>query len=228
MWPENTRFARFRDKMQVFFLGFLLGIVLGGGFFVLKLDQYVKELALYKSLTEKNQDYENVTPDALQENNAVEPKKTRKKVTKAVNDSLVINENPSGDSTLPSVFEGGDEDNIVVKKDQLIATRSIAVVMLSQDKNNDSLIRTEAGIKDESGKQLTFEFWKSPLNYKGYKMSRSRVVLFGFGNEDVSGVVRFNGSTYLKTTAGVFRLENSSELRQLERVTDEGLIAKLQ
>ena len=48
-----SRLSYFRDKLQVFFLGLLFGLVIGGGFFLLKMDQYVKELSFYRSITAK-------------------------------------------------------------------------------------------------------------------------------------------------------------------------------
>ena len=63
----RPRTSFFRDKLQVFFLGLLLGLVLGGGFFLLKLDQYVKELSFYKSLTEEKKDKNDLTATLFHE-----------------------------------------------------------------------------------------------------------------------------------------------------------------
>src|SRR4051812_41916314 len=41
-----------KDKIQIFLIGLLLGILLGGSFFILKLDGYFKQLSFYKRAVE--------------------------------------------------------------------------------------------------------------------------------------------------------------------------------
>ena len=108
----RSRFSYFRDKLQVFFLGFLLGIVLGGGFFLLKFDSYIKDLSFYKSLTNK---------DDKDANDLDQPKETSDK-PKTTKDPLAKHKNYSGtdnvamstppdsvsaDSTLQSILTNG-------------------------------------------------------------------------------------------------------------------------
>jgi hypothetical protein len=215
----RSRFSYFRDKLQVFFLGFLMGIVLGGGFFVLKLDQYVKDLALYKSLTEKDPQPEHELSDPDKEE--VKPKKKPKK-TVTVTDTPATDTTDlvaAGDTSLPSVFDTDNSDEIVIRKDELLGQRSVALYDLNQSPGD-----TTAGSKA----YFTVEFWRSPLNYKGYKFSRTRLVLFGFAQEDVASMYRLENETFLKTGSGVFRIEPATDFRQLERVTDEALIAQMQ
>ncbi|HEU4718606.1 MAG TPA: hypothetical protein VFU15_12265 [Bacteroidia bacterium] len=215
----RSRFDHFRDRTQVFLLGFLLGIVLGGGFFVLKIDQYVKELNFYKSLTQKDD-----TDDKNVKSDDTVPGKPRTHRTKKENVRTDTAEKAqalqtSGDSVPPSVFSD-DDDNIVVKKDELLGQKPFGVIDLKEVKDDSTASVTP-------GKSVTVEFWKSPLNYRGYKFSRNRLVLFGFETEDVESVYSLDNAIYVKSVTGVFRVDPTTDFRQMERVTDESLIARM-
>jgi hypothetical protein len=220
----RSRFAFFRDKLQVFFLGLLLGLVLGGGFFVLKLDQYVKELSFYKSLTEKKDKNDLDVPEL--KTDTEKPKaKTHKKenrIQDSTNSSYSSNSN-SSDTTSPYVYVGNNpNDNIVVRTDEMLGQKSYSVVSMDTKNPADSLSQPE--IKPAS---VDIEFWLSPLNYHGYKFSRNKVVLFGYSQNDLVSVIKLDNVTFLKCLTGVFRLEPSADFRQMERVTDESLLSRL-
>ena len=226
----RSRFSYFRDKLQVFVLGFLLGIVLGGGFFLLKLDSYVKELSFYKSLTEKDEKDLNDLDKLADENK--NPKKTKTKKSDSRNYGLTDNvamssDSASGDSTSQMDYSneaGGDE--IIVRKDELLGQKTIAVNNLDHPEEHDSITGKPAA--DNPKSYLTVEFWKSPLNYRGYKYSRNKLVIFGLETGDIESIFKTENSTYLKSSIGLFRLETSTDFRQMERVTDESLISKMQ
>ncbi len=42
--------SNFRERSQLFLLGLMFGLLIGCGFFILKLDDYFKELSVYKSV----------------------------------------------------------------------------------------------------------------------------------------------------------------------------------
>ena len=90
-------------------------------------------------------------------------------------------------STSDSTFNQKDtsisknEGSIKILEEQLMQTRSIQV------KNNikvektvaDSLLSNDLGINNQERKTYLLEFWKHPLNSKGYKMNGSKIVLYG-------------------------------------------------
>lgn len=223
----RSRFSYFRDKLQVFFLGFLLGIVLGGGFFLLKFDSYIKDLSFYKSLTNKDEKDPNDLDQPKGNDDASGSKKTEKKksVNVATNNTPVSGDSLAADTTLPVALDGDQAggDEIVVRKDEMTGQKSFSIVNLDQPADS-----ANAKTAADNGHYVTVEFWKSPLNYRGYKFSRSRLVLFGFDSGEVQSMYKSENATYLKTALGVFRVEISSDFHQLERVTDESLIARMQ
>src|ERR1700733_11969403 len=47
--------APFKDKLQVFIMGLMLGLLVGCGFFIFKLDDYFRELNFYKHLSQRQE-----------------------------------------------------------------------------------------------------------------------------------------------------------------------------
>lgn len=220
----RSRFAYFRDKLQVFFLGLLFGLVLGGGFFVLKLDQYVKELSFYKSLTQPKPDQNDlVTVDTKTENEKPVVKKNRKENhTLPSGDSIGNKQILDGDSSTHVVYPTtNNNDEIVIRKDELLGQKTYATQNIENKNLSDSI-----SSKEIPG-SVNVEFWKSPLNYHGYKFSHNKLVLFGYGDQDLVSVFKMENSTFLKCLTGVFKIEPTTEFHQMERVTDESLLSKI-
>jgi hypothetical protein len=225
---SRYRLYQFGNRLQVFFLGLLLGIVLSGGFFLLKLDDYVKDFAMNNPLTspDKDEEVEVATDEAVDKTVVPKKKNEVSNVTdgnEVVDSSEVNNTTDTGTTTTVSDPNG----NIVVRTNELLGEKVISLVNLDGTKAIDSIRSKEAGIKEDPGKSVTVEFWQSPLNYKGYTLSRSRLVLFGFTTDDNVMLYRLDNTMFMKTAGGVFRMENTADFRQLERVTDEALLARL-
>jgi hypothetical protein len=224
------RLHQFGNRLQVFFLGLLLGVVLSGGFFLLKLDDYVKDFAMNNPLINRDKDDEEpVTEDATQDDAQVKPKTNVNNVIDNGNQTPVTDSTAvsTTDDTASTVSASDPNSEIVVRTNELLGEKVVTLVNLDGIKAIDSIRSKEAGIKEEPGKAVTIEFWQSPLNYKGYTMSRSRLVLFGFNTEESVSLYRLDQTMFMKIAGGVFRLENTADFRQLERVTDEALLERL-
>ncbi|MCK6640021.1 MAG: hypothetical protein L6Q81_08040 [Bacteroidia bacterium] len=225
---NRYRLHQFGNRLQVFLLGLLLGVILAGGFFLLKVDQYIKELAVVKSFTEPDKAEETIEDETGKVKTDNKKKSKSQTTDKVTQESDFNSDSLGGDSTLPAVFQTSDGDEIVVKKEQLLGERVVSLINLDGGNAIDSIRSKEAGINEVPGKSLTVEFWQSPLNYRGYKLTRNRLVLFGFASEDPVSLFRLENNTYLSSNNGVFRLETTSDFRQLERVTDETVLNRLQ
>jgi hypothetical protein len=241
----------FKDKFQVFFIGLLLGLILGGGFFLFKLDQYVKELSIYKSFTQHK---ESASDNVAGKNTIPAEKNTPKPVTtvhsgtatpssankdttrtgqlsngsrKAVNDSL---RNPDSVQVVNK-----EQEDIVLKKDELLTLRSLELMNISAVAQNtvnsrDSAAAKLAGVREDhnNGRQFcAVEFWSSPLNYKGYKMSHNKVILYGLADSENMKLFKLDDEIYLQCGAPVFHLEYTNEFRPYEKVVSESILSKL-
>lgn len=223
--------ARLSDKIQTFVLGLLFGVVLGGGFFLLKLDDYFKELKFYKNALRKEQAdtllQESAKPLLTKKNNLVKllPQEPKKKLVDSLalsltTDSLSLNKL---DSIVPV-------DEIVVRKDEMITSKQIEAINISSTVNvsKDSLLASVSGINTPSEKNsFSIEFWQSPINYKGYKLNKNKIVIYGIPATDELLLYKIDGNLFLKHASFVYRLVLANDFKQFEKINDEQILAKL-
>ncbi|MFM8433168.1 MAG: hypothetical protein ACKOA1_10265 [Bacteroidota bacterium] len=156
-----------------------------------------------------------------------------------VSDSAVI-ESTELDTTLSAdevqsdsmVINDGEEE-IVVRKDQLVASKAMNSRLVGAETKQVSLaadaakkLNPDAGLPEISDDKITYqvEFWVNPINYEGYRFSGDRLILFGIDNPDACELVSVNGSLYLKSSGEVFELAPSADLRGYSQVRDPELI----
>ena len=246
----------FKEKSQSFIIGLMTGLLVAGGFFILKLDDYFKELNFYKNIAKTFvSDSKNLQSSVKKEDTEpVEEKKTKSNTpkvkpvssidsayTKTTRTDMVSNADTLKKylsmDTLESKSTAGSttaSEYIVVRKDELLSTKTVEIINLSPLANNknakDSLLHKVSGIKDDrnSTKQfINIELWQSPLNYKGYKMSKYKIALYGFTSVEGLKVYSLDDAIYLRNGALVYKLENCIEFRPYERTTEDNLLSKL-
>jgi hypothetical protein len=132
------------------------------------------------------------------------------------------------DSALTGVVK---DENVIVKKDELISVKTFEAYSLSEDAAStgikDSLLEKVSGVNQSNSSQYKIEFWRSPLNYKGYKMSKNLIVLFGFFDKDQYQVYRFEDDVFLKHYQNVYHLKNTGDFKPMEKVADESILRAL-
>ncbi len=242
--------SSFKEKSQIFIMGLMAGLIIAGGFFILKLDDYFKELNFYKTVAKTFHSEPKIDATPLKVVDTA-PAKEKKSKEYTVKNSAVSNEDSVetvtskteiaivGDTIKTdqlkdtAIVSNVPAEEIVVRKDELVATKTIEVINLnplSHANHKDSLLQKVSGIKDDraSSKQyFNIEIWQSPLNYKGYKMTKYKISLYGVLSADALKVYAIDDDIYLKNSSTVYKLENSSDFRAYEHITDENIIAKL-
>jgi len=246
--------SSFKEKSQVFIIGLMAGLLVAGCFFILKLDDYFKELNFYKNIAktfqaapkndesdEKAEDKaplkEKKSKDNFLKNKSISNDDTtsiKKTSTDFVLDADTLNRALTKDSIKFRNATTTSSEDIIVKKDELLSTKTVEIINLNLTVNRmsskDSLLQKVSGIKDDrnNAKQLiNIELWQSPLNYKGYKMSKYKITLYGIVSFEGLKVYTIDDAIYLKNGTSIFRLENSNEYRPYEHITDESIISKL-
>jgi len=123
---------------------------------------------------------------------------------------------------------------IVIQKDELIASTTLQITDLnplsSNEKASDSVIQKVSGIRDDrtvTKKILEVELWKSPLHYKGYKMSRNKLVLYGFTSLEGIKIFKLDDNTYIKLTSAIYKLDQTYDYKPYQLVDDPSIINKL-
>ncbi|MCX6291897.1 MAG: hypothetical protein NT126_09060 [Bacteroidetes bacterium] len=129
-----------------------------------------------------------------------------------------------------------NSEEIVIKKDQLLITSTIAVIEKpvsdahaaelssgqSLAKEAAQKLNPAAGIPDEPkvSPEMVVEFWVSPVNYHGYKMSKNKLILFGIEEPDAVKLYRTNDMLFMKYGNDYFRLINSFDFLSYQRLKE--------
>ncbi len=215
---------KFRDKLQIFVFGLSVGLLVACLFFIFKLDSYFRKID-FSALNQKKNNTEEIVPAKIEKENS-DPKKdeSKKPVTKNKTNESFISFNNVNDSSYQ------ESETYKVLKEELISVKNIYVKVLSpkeKTSSSDSLIASLAGITTPDEKEFfMIEFWKTPLNSKGYKMTRSRLLIYGYAeNPDVS-IIKLNENYYLKNNNLVYKLNYSSEFKPLERAPETDIAGK--
>ena len=145
-------------------------------------------------------------------------------------DSLHAESAPSIEKTDTGISLLTEED-IIVKQDQLLITATLPVTDKSEhpQPDPDSLsqsvaekLNPSADLPEAEAQAGSFsvEFWVSPVNYKGYKMSKNKLVLFGIEEPDAVKLYRVNNDLYMHYLKDYYRLNNSFEFMAYQKLKD--------
>lgn len=125
-----------------------------------------------------------------------------------------------------------NDENIVVLKDQLLKSQkeTVTIIVGQENKLNtkDSLLKKNAGIKENlATKELIIEYWQSPLNYKGYKLAKNKLIVFGINENEPLKIFDYGNSLFLRFQGQYVKLENRQEFKSFEKYTDQEIISVL-
>lgn len=208
---------RFKRKIPPFVFGVSIGLLVGIAFFVFKMDDYLKKFNKPK--------IDNIKVVEQTVSNKPEDKKDKptsgKKVT--INTSKSPNINYSEVDAL--LTEG---ENITVAQEELLSVKNIKVIDLDGQNKRDTLTGQLAGVSSSDFPNLFFvEFWKTPLNSKGYRMTRNRVILYGLSDFSSITIYKVDDNFYLKNDDVVYKISVGTEFKPMELVNDTQLLAKI-
>lgn len=228
----NSKYSmgRFSQKVQVFIFGISLGLLIGCLFFIFKLDDFFTKVSLFekdpKAKVHEEIVKEDNTPTPEKNNNSNKEKK-KTKVISTNSDSNIISNYSNENNVIVS-----EDENINVLKEELIGVKNLYLKDFDANSGyksiSDSTLTAMSGIT--SNKKNDFymiEFWKTPLNSKGYKMTRNRVLIYGIKEKEDLTLVKFNDNYYLKNNSEVFKLNYSADFKPMERVSENAILQKL-
>ena len=90
------------------------------------------------------------------------------------------------------------------------------------------MIERLAGVSGVFSPKMFFvEFWKTPLNSKGYRMTRNRVILYGLSDFSNITIYKVDGYFYLKDDDLVYKIASSIDFKPMEIVDNSDLLAKI-
>ena len=208
---------RFKYKIPPFVFGVSIGLLVGIAFFIFKIDDYVKRFnkPTIDDIKITEQTIINTVSDSKKE-----PNTTNKKNT--------INTKNSPNINYTEIDALLKEEAINVAQEELLSVKNIKVINLDNESKKDTLIGQLAGVTNAEFPNLFFvEFWKTPLNSKGYRMTRNRVILYGLSDFSSITIYKVDDNYYLKNDDVVYKISSGTEFKPMELVNDSDLLAKI-
>lgn len=128
----------------------------------------------------------------------IKPLKKNEIKTKPIHESNFIEDTvvslqedslPSDSLVILDTLGYSDEEYLDIVSERLVAQRNVLIQLIQPDSLDPSdMLNLKA---DSYSKNISVEFWESPLDLIGYELSRSRLKLFGF-NSDESILIKRN------------------------------------
>lgn len=220
--------------MIVLFAGFGLGIL------VLLLLGYEKVKVRIPTkvvqIVEADQDVEEMAINTKDDQYIVADKKLDKKIDR-LEDSLISLKNridslnaseevsiavkqDSNDFGFDSLLISGED--ILVERDLLLSSELIKVEHAMDEEKIDTTdvlmdsLKYKLNIEESKPSEyLKVELWKSPLNYRGYKMSKSTLIVYGLLNELILHAYSQGDTILIETNRTSYLFEPTSNFKEL-------------
>lgn len=123
-----------------------------------------------------------------------------------------------------------NNNDLSIRKDELIQIVQILLRDLDPPtvkKSADSLLEQFEGLQiGNDRKTFTVELWRSPINYRGYKMIKNKIIAFGLDANDVIEIFKMDGKIYLRQANQLYTMKQTNEFDSFKR-TEEDIKMKL-
>jgi hypothetical protein len=214
----TLKFMRLKRKIPTFIFGVSVGLIIAAAFFFFKLNDVFNKLksaasgqiTVIEHSVKSEKEEEKQSGKKPKERFKIEVPKTARVDYKEV-DSLIQ-----------------EDAKINIATDELLSVKNVKVISLGDNlAGKDSLAARLANVKDSNSDLYFIEFWKTPLNSKGYRFSKNKIMLYGF--VDFSNVLLYqlDNAYYIKCSDQVYKLFYGGDFRKLERVIDTDLLARI-
>ncbi len=206
-----------KRKIPTFIFGLSIGLIIGVGFFVFKITD------IFNTLKSSAKEQITVIEQPVKTNSDEEKESQKNKERFKIN---IGNTTKVNYKEVDSLIKQDSELNVAT--DELLSVKNVKVIKIGDtNSGSDSLAANLAGVEETTTNLYFVEFWKTPLNSKGYRFSKNKIMMYGF--IDFSNVVLYqlDNSYYIKCSDQVYKLFYGSDFKPLERVIDSDLLAKI-
>lgn len=207
---------QFRKKIPTFIFGVSIGLLIGVAFFVFKINDVFNRLkdSAKEQITVIEQPIKNVNPNEVTNKNNNSRYKINLGQSKKINYKEV-------DSLIKS------DSNINIATDELLSVKNIKVIHIGKKDPIDTLSQKLAKVEENINDLYFIEFWRTPLNSKGYRFTKNKILLYGFMDFNNVLLYELDNSFYIKSADQVYRIFYDSNFKPLELVLDTDLLAKM-
>lgn len=208
---------RLKRKIPSFVFGVSVGLIIGVGIFVFKINDLFNKLK--DSAREQITVIEQPVKSEIKRDDT--SKKSRERFKINVTKSKKV-DYQDVDSLIAK------DSRINVATEELLSVKNVKAIRIGDNNSGgDSLAAKLANVEDKNSNLFFIEFWRTPLNSKGYRFTKNKVMLYGFMDFNNVVLYQLDNSYYIKCSDQVYKLFYGGEFKQLERVVDSELLAKI-
>jgi hypothetical protein len=208
---------RLKHKIPTFIFGVSIGLVIGVGFFLFKISDIFNNLK--DTAKEKITVIEQPVKNVKEEEGDKKKNKERFKINLGKSTKVNYQE-------VDSLIKKDSELNVAT--DELLSVKSVKVIRIDDSPSQDTSAAAKlSGLESANSNLFFIEFWRTPLNSKGYRFTRNKIMLYGFVDYTNILLYQLEDDYYIKSSDQVYKLDYGSDFRQLERVVDNELLAKI-
>ena len=124
-----------------------------------------------------------------------------------------------------------ENNNIVISKDELLFTRMVKVagqnLKNNEDAKLDSILIDQRNTPKKDQNVIKVEFWRSPINYKGYKFDDVKLVVFGLLEFNNLSIYRYRDDLFISFNKDFYFLEKNDDFKPFMLVKDHKLLKEL-
>jgi hypothetical protein len=207
---------RLPKSIPTFVFGLSIGLLIGVGFFLFKIDDIFKSMrdSTKEQITIVEQPVKNVKEEE-------EGKKDKERFKIHLGKNTKVNY-----KEVDSLIK--NDNNLNVATEELVSVKSVKVIKLGESETQDTASAKLAGVENKPNSSLYFiEFWKTPLNSKGYRFTKNKLMLYGFVDFSDILIYELDSDFYLKSSEQVYKITAGSDFRKLEKVVDNDVLAKM-
>lgn len=117
-----------------------------------------------------------------------------------------------------------DNEDIVIAKDELLFETNL---ILPVENNNIELIKNELIDNSQNKNVIRVEYWKSPLNFKGYKYFNKKLIVFGMLDYDIIKYKILDNNLYLFLPDNYYIITKTDLFKAFVKLNNPIIITKL-
>lgn len=167
--------------------------------------------------------------DVIQENNQLTD--NDKKQNQIKHDNHHSNQNHSDDSeemdnsVSDSLIQSEmyqDSSDVSISTEKLIHSVQYPIIYLVEEETSgDSTMADMLGIENVQNNSIFVEFWESPLNFEGYKLTKKKLVVYGLSPQVDYKMYKEGDSYFLSYQNVYYKMKETQDFLPLTQVSKQ-------
>lgn len=239
--PRFSALRRFGNNVFTFFSGVTFGLLIGGSVMFYYMDTKI-QATQQAGTNEKNQmgllskffefaQKSNPFSMGKTEKESLKEKEKNKATEEAkgqvLADSSAYFSNHQQDTVAIDPDDRLSDDGLVVKKDELLFSKFMEIIEINTSGNPADSTNSYGSRNRQIAGRMWIEFWRSPLNYRGYKFGRNKLVVYGISEYEGLRILKLKEDLFLKYNTSYFKISNTDDFMPFNKVIDELTLIEL-